>query len=531
MHHHSIGFASEQVHRHVLERVAAFLSVPQQACARRASKALREAVRAASMEDLLRATFKYQDENKYKAADDAQLVVVTMSRTVGPPQGLLAAWSGGPLMLYEELQLRFPRAAAIGISAQLFPSTIQPFTPGPATTVSLCVVTTVASTPPAHVVESVMLAVHNPSVLARVISPDCAPCSMLCLEGVTPEQFPRMLLGIPLSSLPSLHRIEQRALYRCASLQSITLTNLPLLESLGSSSFSECTNLATVELSALPSLHSIDGRAFFHCTSLHSMSLVDLPRLEIIGDHSFSRCGRLARMELSGLPSLIVIGDGAFNCTSIQSFSFTSMPMLESFGNSFTRCVHLTNVDISGLSSLRTIGSSTFEECKLLQSVTLSNLPLLETIGTRACFGCEHLARVSFSALPSFRTIGERAFFQCESLQSVTLANLPRLESIGDSAFFGCAHLAGVELRELPSLLLIGNGAFKCTSIQSFSFASMPKLESVGNSAFSWCTHLTAVDFSGFLSLRTIGSSAFEECKSLQSVTLSNLPLLESNWR
>ena len=44
------------MHRDVTERVAAFLGVCQQACARRASKALWEAVTAVSMEDMLRAT-------------------------------------------------------------------------------------------------------------------------------------------------------------------------------------------------------------------------------------------------------------------------------------------------------------------------------------------------------------------------------------------------------------------------------------------------------------------------------------------
>ena len=46
----------QRVHRHVVDRVVAYLTVPQQACARRASKALWEAVRAEWMENLLRAT-------------------------------------------------------------------------------------------------------------------------------------------------------------------------------------------------------------------------------------------------------------------------------------------------------------------------------------------------------------------------------------------------------------------------------------------------------------------------------------------
>ena len=71
----------QRVHRHVVDRVAAYLTVPQQACARRASKALWEAVRAESMEDLLRATVL---EHRDTSNADAQLVFVAMSGGLYP---------------------------------------------------------------------------------------------------------------------------------------------------------------------------------------------------------------------------------------------------------------------------------------------------------------------------------------------------------------------------------------------------------------------------------------------------------------
>ena len=106
----------QRVHRDVTERVANFLTVSQRACARRASNALWEAVTAASMEDMLRATVLEQDDTTTRAVDasavDAQLVVVAMSRASGPFPSMdaLLAWSGGLGPLYDELQLRFPHA-------------------------------------------------------------------------------------------------------------------------------------------------------------------------------------------------------------------------------------------------------------------------------------------------------------------------------------------------------------------------------------------------------------------------------------
>ena len=105
------------MHPHVAERVVTFLGVPQRARARRASKALWEAVSAASMEDLLRATvLERQDlRNAYSL-----LVVAAMNRAVVPfpSADALVAWSGGLAPLFEELPQRFPRAAAIAVSAR-----------------------------------------------------------------------------------------------------------------------------------------------------------------------------------------------------------------------------------------------------------------------------------------------------------------------------------------------------------------------------------------------------------------------------
>ena len=109
-----------------LSWLSAFLAAPQRACARRTSKALWAAVRDASMEDLLCAAVL---EHHTPGDTDAQLVVVAMSRVVGPvPWDALVAWSGGPALFSEELRLRFPGAAAIGISARLVAIRPFPFT-------------------------------------------------------------------------------------------------------------------------------------------------------------------------------------------------------------------------------------------------------------------------------------------------------------------------------------------------------------------------------------------------------------------
>ena len=292
----------QRVHRHVTERIVAFLTVPQQASARRASKGLWEAVTAASMEDMLRATvFDHHDNNTI----DAQLVVVAMSRAHGPfPCGdALVAWSGGLGPLYEEMQLRFPDATAIGVSSRLAAIRPFPFASG-FTAVAVCVVTAVASAPLALVVESValesiVLGVRDvANVLVRVLSHNSAPCPILCLEGATSEQFPNMMHDVPLSSLPSIRSVEKCAFSQCASLQSVCFANLPVLESICDCAFADCVHLSKVDFSGLPSLKRIGDCAFRKCESLKSISFANLPLCESIGLSTYARCVRSTQLRL-----------------------------------------------------------------------------------------------------------------------------------------------------------------------------------------------------------------------------------------
>ena len=108
------------------------------------------------------------------------------------------------------------------------------------TVATMCVVT---ANPPTHAVESIVLGVRDAGFLGRVLEHINAACPILCLEGATPEQFPHMLDGTPLSSLQSIRGIPPSVFRQCSSLKSVCLTNLPLLESIGFYAFSQCVRL------------------------------------------------------------------------------------------------------------------------------------------------------------------------------------------------------------------------------------------------------------------------------------------------
>ena len=396
-----------------------------------------EAVTAASMEDMLRATVL---EHRDASAEDTQLVVVAMSRALGPFPSVdaLVAWCGGLPLLYEEIQLRFPHAAAIGVSARLAALRPFPFASGSAVT-TVCVVTAVASAPSALVFESVALGVRNATnVLVRALSQDGSPCPILCLEGATREQFPNMVHDVLLSSLPPLRSIAPSAFNKCMSLRSACLSDLPLLESIGEKAFAECLNLSSVDLSNLPALRCIREGAFSLQSSI------------------------LSNVDLSNLPSLRTIGKSTFwKCESLRSVSLANLPLLESIGEgAFGGCVRLSSVDFSSLSSLQRIGTAAFWRCTSLQSISIVSLPLLESIGDGAFYECVNLSSVGFSSLLSLRTIGASAFFGCHSLHSINFAYMPLLVSIGYGAFAGCDALFNVGLSRLSPLRVIPHICF-----------------------------------------------------------------------
>ena len=89
-------------------------------------------------------------------------------------------------------------------------------------------------------------------------------------------------------------------------------------------------------------------------------------------------------------------------------------------------------------------GQYAFCKCNSLKSVSIANLPLLETVGDYAFSECTRLAKVDFYSLPSLRrpySIGEYNFRRSKSLKSVSIVHLPLLERIAGSAFLGVWHV------------------------------------------------------------------------------------------
>lgn len=130
------------------------------------------------------------------------------------------------------------------------------------------------------------------------------------------------------------------------------------------------------------------------------------------------------------------------------------------------------------------IGESAFEDCILLEKVTLPQ---------------------------SLNQIGWGAFYGCSELTSVTIPE--NVTELPAAIFSGCEKLCEVMLPQ--ALISIGGGAFQhCGALKEMRLPD--SLKNIGDSAFAFCDNLLSIKVPS--EVCTIGASAFEGCSNLQTL-------------
>ncbi|MCH5238708.1 MAG: leucine-rich repeat domain-containing protein [Muribaculaceae bacterium] len=146
-------------------------------------------------------------------------------------------------------------------------------------------------------------------------------------------------------------------------------------------------------------------------------------------------------------------------------------------GNESLRSIHIPDMVVE-------IGENTFEECRNLERVRMSNN--LKEIKKGTFKGCDLLTEANIPA--KLTLIGEEAFERCELLKHVDFpGTLFRIER---GAFKGCFEIT--TLRFPASLLELRDEAFmKCFSLREVTFeGAAPKI--AGN-CFDNCSHLDKI--------------------------------------
>lgn len=166
-------------------------------------------------------------------------------------------------------------------------------------------------------------------------------------------------------------------------------------------------------------------------------------------------------------------------------------------------------------STIRQIDSGAFRDTSNLRSI---NLPSGLTEISYQCFGGSGLTSVTMP--DSVTTLDMSAFAYCKNLQSVHIsANVTKIPM---DCFKECSALQSVEI---PSkVTMLETSCFKGTAIQEITIPS--SVTAIGKFAFEDCKNLQSVTLS--YGLKEIYGYSFYHCTSLKSIYLpASLTLLE----
>lgn len=282
---------------------------------------------------------------------------------------------------------------------------------------------------------------------------------------------------------------------------------------LNEEAFKNCTRLEKIDIPDQEALVEIGKNCFENCRSVSSMNLHGAGHLERMGDEAFLSCTGLTELYLP--PHLSMAGERlCYDCTSLQIVEAEGIQNIQE--ETFYNCQSLLS---SGLSlnwdGMTEIGDRAFAGCSLLSSVP--EMPQLERLGDRVFYICQRLRQI---ILPeTLNAMGEECFGECSSLVRVEMNG--KLTGISRYCFYGCRQLTEVTFsrQQKQSLQVAGVQAFgQCTSLESMDLSEFPMLRQMGERTFSGCDFLTTVKLPE--SLSRIPDFCFENCQNLSILSL-----------
>ncbi|MBO5067072.1 MAG: leucine-rich repeat domain-containing protein, partial [Clostridia bacterium] len=307
------------------------------------------------------------------------------------------------------------------------------------------------------------------------------------------------------------------------SLNSVTITGG---SSISYHAFYNCKSLTSV---VVDGVSNIDSYAFDNCTLLTVLTIDN--SVESIGWNAFYNCNSLAKVNYTG--------------TIDQWAEIERGGGFANYYNLYLNDVLVTEVVIS---TATRISDNAFDNCISLESVVIQKS--VTSIGSEAFLGCSSLTKVMMGE--GVISIGDYAFCDCSLLENIVIPD--SVTSISYRAFYNCSSLINVKIGD--GVESIGEETFyNCNLLTSVIVGN--SVTSIGEGAFDYCTLLTKVNYIGTIdewaqidfanyssnplyyaqnlyindvlviearltSVSEISAYAFYNCKSLESILISN---------
>lgn len=210
------------------------------------------------------------------------------------------------------------------------------------------------------------------------------------------------------------------------------------------------------------------------------------------------------------------------NCkNTLKNFTFQQNPALRYIGElAFYQCKLLESIDLSQCNNLINISRSAFSSCSNVLILKLPNG--LENIETSAFAEIDKLATVSLPS--SLKYLGDFSFNRCKMLSVLEIKKDSMLNQIGRSAIGN----AKIEFMYLPKNLSLieGQGISVNLSLDpenSYLYADDHILYGNNNRTICWCYNYTITELILGDEIDIIAADAFRNCNSLMRINATKI--------
>lgn len=299
---------------------------------------------------------------------------------------------------------------------------------------------------------------------------------------------------------------------RCQCLKKINLSHVQFI---GTSAFSECSNLDAGNLSAKIDRHAFEGTAvrnldikdiseldegvYQNCENLES---VTISGDRAIPDRLFSGCKNLKNVTID--EGITAVGDSAFSKTAVEKIILPSTVIVVR-SDAFRECRQLREVILNN--GLKIIAESAFKQTENLSEISIPDS--VNHIGS-GCFACSGIKNVKLPENSAFTAILWETFFGCKNLETVKLPDSVNI--IDYYAFSECTSLRSINLDKVQ---VIGSSAFSKTALEYITLSA----RKIGSGVFAQCQNLKKADLSG-IGAKKVDSRLFFECMNLSKISL-----------